>query len=112
MSNLLHNSTKFTDRGGNIDVIAAVDAGLSPPVLTLTVRDSGAGIAPSTLHRVFDFFVQGETPGRGKSGLGIGLAFGLRLAAAFGLAFALDLVLGLAIVSTPTLKAWRQTRGN
>jgi signal transduction histidine kinase/ActR/RegA family two-component response regulator len=79
LSNLLHNSTKFTDRGGNIDVIAAVDAGLSPPVLTLTVRDSGAGIAPSTLPRVFDFFVQGETPGRGKSGLGIGLALARQL---------------------------------
>jgi PAS domain S-box-containing protein len=79
LSNLLHNSTKFTDRGGSIEVIAAVDDSVSPPRLTLTVRDSGAGIAPSTLPRVFDFFVQGETPGRGKSGLGIGLGLAKQL---------------------------------
>ena len=79
LSNLLHNSTKFTDRGGNINVIAVVDDGELPPLLTLTVRDSGAGIAAATLPRVFDFFVQGETLGRGKSGLGIGLGLARQL---------------------------------
>ncbi|MGC4081548.1 MAG: ATP-binding protein [Vicinamibacterales bacterium] len=79
VSNLLHNSTKFTDRGGHIDVAAAVDASVSPPALTLSVRDSGIGIAPSVLPHVFDFFVQGETAGRVKSGLGIGLGLARQL---------------------------------
>jgi CheY-like chemotaxis protein len=50
-----------------------LEDGASPPRLTIRISDSGAGIAASTLPHVFDFFVQGEIPGRGKSGLGIGL---------------------------------------
>jgi PAS domain S-box-containing protein len=79
LSNLLHNSTKFTDRGGTIDVIGTVDESVTPALLTLTVRDSGAGIGEATLPHVFDFFVQGETAGRGKSGLGIGLGLAKQL---------------------------------
>lgn len=79
LSNLLHNSTKFTDRGGKIDIITTVDHTVLPPLLTLIVKDSGAGIAPATLPRVFDFFVQGDTVGRGKSGLGIGLGLARQL---------------------------------
>jgi PAS domain S-box-containing protein len=79
LSNLLNNATKFTDRGGQIAVSARVDDSASPPLLVLTITDSGAGITPSTLPYVFDFFVQGETPGRGKSGLGIGLGLAKQL---------------------------------
>jgi PAS domain S-box-containing protein len=79
LSNVLNNATKFTDRGGQIGVSAMVDDNLSPPLLTLTITDSGAGIAASTLPRVFEFFVQGDTPGHGKSGLGIGLGLAKQL---------------------------------
>jgi CheY-like chemotaxis protein len=79
LSNVLNNSTKFTDRGGNVDVAAAVDRSASAPLLTVRITDSGVGIAASTLPHVFDFFVQGETPGRGKSGLGIGLGLARQL---------------------------------
>jgi PAS domain S-box-containing protein len=79
LSNLLNNTTKFTDRGGHVEVSASVDGTVVPPLLTLVVRDSGVGIAASTLPRVFDFFVQGEAAGRGKSGLGIGLALARQL---------------------------------
>ncbi len=79
LSNVLNNSVKFTDRGGRIDLVAAVNTAESPPLLTLTVSDSGDGIAPATLPRIFDFFVQGDTPGRGKSGLGIGLGLARQL---------------------------------
>jgi PAS domain S-box-containing protein len=79
LSNVLNNSTKFTDRGGKIDVAAMVDSTVSPPQLTVSITDSGAGITASTLPHVFDFFVQGENPGRGKSGLGIGLGLAKQL---------------------------------
>jgi signal transduction histidine kinase/CheY-like chemotaxis protein len=79
LSNVLNNSTKFTDSGGSIDVTAIVDASASPPQLAVSVTDSGAGISASTLPHVFEFFVQGETPGRGKSGLGIGLGLARQL---------------------------------
>jgi PAS domain S-box-containing protein len=79
LSNVLNNATKFTDRGGSIGVSAMLDDHMSPPLLTLTITDSGAGIAASTLPHVFEFFFQGETPGRGKSGLGIGLGLAKQL---------------------------------
>lgn len=80
LSNLLHNATKFTDRGGRIDIVAAIETRPeSAPMLSLSVRDSGVGIPAATLPHVFDFFVQGETTGRGKSGLGIGLALAREL---------------------------------
>ena len=79
LSNVLNNATKFTDRGGQIGVSAVVDDSGSPPLLTLTITDSGAGITASTLPHVFEFFVQGDTPGRGKSGLGIGLGLAKQL---------------------------------
>ena len=48
LSNVLNNSTKFTDRGGKIDVAAMVDSTVSPPQLTVNIADSGAGITAST----------------------------------------------------------------
>jgi CheY-like chemotaxis protein len=46
----------------------------------LRVTDSGVGIAPELLSRVFDLFVQGERPlDRSAGGLGIGLSVGRRL---------------------------------
>jgi PAS domain S-box-containing protein len=79
LSNVLNNSTKFTDAGGSIAVAAVVDGSVSPPQLSVSVTDSGAGISASTLPHIFEFFVQGETPGRGKSGLGIGLGLARQL---------------------------------
>jgi PAS domain S-box-containing protein len=79
LSNVLNNAAKFTDRGGHIVVSAMVDDSVSPPLLTLTITDSGVGITASTLPHVFEFFVQGDTPGRGKSGLGIGLGLAKQL---------------------------------
>lgn len=74
IANLLHNATKFTPRGGAINVVARVDRAAGAPRLNLVVRDSGIGIAPETLPRVFDLFAQGDHTGVARSGLGIGLA--------------------------------------
>ncbi|HEY6243094.1 MAG TPA: ATP-binding protein [Pyrinomonadaceae bacterium] len=69
--NLLSNSVKFTDAGGKIRV--ALDRQDGDAVLT--VQDTGQGIHPSFLPRVFDMFRQGDTrASRQHSGLGIGLA--------------------------------------
>jgi PAS domain S-box-containing protein len=79
LANLLHNATKFTERGGSIGVHAVVDDGAVPPLLTLTVTDSGVGIPSAMLSRVFELFTQVEGSGRAKSGLGIGLALARQL---------------------------------
>jgi signal transduction histidine kinase/ActR/RegA family two-component response regulator len=71
VSNLLNNAAKYTPPGGSIEVAAA---GTGDDVV-LRVTDTGAGISPELLPRVFDLFVQGErTLDRTTGGLGLGLA--------------------------------------
>jgi CheY-like chemotaxis protein len=79
LSNLLNNAAKFTDRGGTIRIDAAVSVQNDPPMLSLTVSDTGAGIPASLLPHVFEFFVQGDLKKRAKSGLGIGLGLARQL---------------------------------
>ncbi|MGH9938731.1 MAG: PAS domain-containing protein [Blastocatellia bacterium] len=76
LSNLLNNAAKYTEDGGQIDLIAEC----VNEEVTLRVRDNGIGIAPEKLPRVFDMFAQiaGETD-RSQGGLGIGLTLARRL---------------------------------
>jgi len=68
--NLLSNATKFTDPGGRIDV----EVQRVGQEAVIRVRDTGAGIAPEMLPRVWDLFSQAERNlDRAQGGLGIGL---------------------------------------
>jgi signal transduction histidine kinase len=68
---LLSNAIKFTPRGGTVEL--SVDAGLREA--RLTVRDSGSGIDPKFLPRIFGRFTQADSsPTRAAGGLGVGLA--------------------------------------
>jgi signal transduction histidine kinase/ActR/RegA family two-component response regulator len=76
ISNLVHNSTKFTPHGGRITIRAQKRGAW----LRLSVRDTGAGIAADVLPQVFEVFVQGAPPfDRAQGGLGLGLALVRRL---------------------------------
>lgn len=70
LTNLLNNAAKYTDAGGRIGVTIerqGTDA-------IVRVRDSGIGIAPEMLPRIFDLFVQAERRlDRSQGGVGIGL---------------------------------------
>lgn len=69
--NLLDNAAKYTDPGGHIWVTGRREGDQG----VVSVRDSGAGIAPELLPRVFEVFAQGQqTLDRSRGGLGIGLA--------------------------------------
>lgn len=70
-SNLLINAAKYTPDGGDISLLMERDA----ESVYVRIRDSGVGIEPAMLSRVFGMFVQVATalPGR-ESGRGIGLA--------------------------------------
>ena len=72
-ANLLANAARYTPEGGWIELSHRLvpDAGQ----VVVQVRDSGQGIAPEMLARVFDLFVQGrQGPERSSGGLGVGLA--------------------------------------
>ena len=69
--NLLSNAVKFTDHDGQVDVTVAA----AGPSVEITVRDSGIGIAPEVLPRIFERFTQADGgTTRAHSGLGLGLA--------------------------------------
>jgi PAS domain S-box-containing protein len=71
MWNLLNNAVKFTPRGGRVYVTLR----RSDSSLELEVADTGKGIAPQFLPRVFDRFSQQEgSNSRNTGGLGLGLA--------------------------------------
>jgi PAS domain S-box-containing protein len=71
ISNLLNNAAKFTPSGGAITLTLDADESW----VKVSVSDSGAGMSPELLPRVFDLFTQGErTPDRAQGGLGLGLA--------------------------------------
>ena len=69
--NLIDNALKFTPPGGRVEVALARSGGET----TLAVSDTGQGIAPELLPRVFDRLTQGEGGPRGaQRGLGLGLS--------------------------------------
>ena len=75
-TNILTNAIKYTEPGGSISIRAYGD----DANVFVEVSDSGVGIAPELLPRVFDLFVQGErTLDRSQGGLGVGLAVVKRL---------------------------------
>jgi signal transduction histidine kinase len=73
--NLLRNAVKFTPTGGEI-TIRSSNTGENE--WRLEMRDTGIGLAPDALERIFDAFEQAGTQGlegnRGMGGLGLGLA--------------------------------------
>jgi PAS domain S-box-containing protein len=80
--NLLKNAVKFTPPGGTVTVTTRNDA-LNR--LVIEVSDTGVGIDPEVLPRIFDAFEQGEAAvARHFGGLGLGLAISKGLVAAHG----------------------------
>jgi signal transduction histidine kinase len=74
--NLLSNAAKYTEPGGRVDVVAERRDGEA----AIRVRDTGIGIAPEMLPRVWDLFTQADRAlDRAPGGLGIGLTVARRL---------------------------------
>jgi signal transduction histidine kinase/ActR/RegA family two-component response regulator len=80
--NLLKNAIKFTAENGEITISSTNPA---PQNITITVRDTGIGVEPDIIDRIFDPFEQGELTSRRRfGGLGLGLAISKSLAKAHG----------------------------
>ena len=81
LSNLLTNAAKYTDANGQILLRVFLDA----QRLTLTVKDSGIGLSPAAIPRLFEMFSQIDSAiDRAEGGLGIGLALVKGLVALHG----------------------------
>jgi len=75
--NLLSNAAKYTEAGGRIDVVAE-SAGDGR--VAVHIRDTGMGIAPEIMPRMWDLFAQADREiDRKQGGLGIGLTVARRL---------------------------------
>jgi len=69
--NLIENAAKYTNYGGNIWVKASVEG----QDAVVKVKDTGIGISPEMMPRIFDLFTQAEFASTDQgSGLGIGLS--------------------------------------
>ncbi len=80
--NLVNNAQKFTGPGGTITVRSSDGPGGR---VRVEVADTGAGIDPAVLPRLFNAFEQGDVrAARQQAGLGLGLAISRRLAEAHG----------------------------
>ncbi|MCX8008051.1 MAG: ATP-binding protein, partial [Coriobacteriia bacterium] len=99
VTNLVSNAVKFTE-AGSVTVAAASDGDF----VTIAVTDTGPGIAPHDVERIFLEFVQGPDPSgnRVAQGAGLGLAISKRLAEALGGAISVESTPGAG--STFTLR--------
>src|SRR5205814_2026054 len=93
LTNLLSNAVKFTAKG-EVVLAAQPDRSAHVPSVTFRVRDTGIGIKPEQLQRVFEAFRQADvSTTRQYGGTGLGLSISQRL---------VDLMDGeLALESTP-----------
>jgi CheY-like chemotaxis protein len=115
--NLIKNAIKFTPEGGAVTLQSRDggrdSAGGSGGVLSIIVSDTGIGIEPSVLPRIFEIFEQGgEASARRSGGLGLGLTIsrsiaeqhgGRLTAASGGEGYGATFTLELPRVSVPAL---------
>lgn len=82
LANLLDNAVRLTPEGGRI-VVSAVEEAASDGqgrIVRVSVADTGPGIDPAQLERLFDRFEQGEGRDTGAAGLGLTIVRGVAVA--------------------------------
>jgi signal transduction histidine kinase/CheY-like chemotaxis protein len=80
-ANILNNAAKYTADDGAIDVTVTREDGFA----VVVVKDTGVGIPPDMLTRVFDIFAQVDSNlGRAQGGIGVGLSLARSLVTLHG----------------------------
>jgi signal transduction histidine kinase len=98
---LVDNALKHTPRGGKVTLSTCQRSG----EVSAEVRDTGAGIAPEQLGRVFDRFYRADRA-RGRGGAGLGLAIARSLVQAHGGRLTLTGAPGAGVTATIRLRRW------
>lgn len=70
LDNLIENAVKYTPNGGSVQVVASTQADAA----TITIEDTGIGISPEHLPRIFDRFYRVNKDCNANSGAGLGLS--------------------------------------
>ena len=103
--NLLSNAIKFTPEGGEVRTELLLDEHRS---IVLKIHDTGIGIAPENLEKVFEPFSQiGDTYTRSHEGSGLGLALVRTLTELHGGTVGIESELGSGTTFTVTFPAER-----
>jgi signal transduction histidine kinase len=103
LMNLIGNAVKFTRQGAVTIRVEVVEPG-PPPVLRFSVRDTGIGMPPEVLERLFQPFSQGDSSTtRRYGGTGLGLSICQRLANAMGGSVSVESKIGEGSVFAVTL---------
>lgn len=85
LTNLVANSIKFTEQGEVVVEVSEVSRDGNQVVLRFSVRDTGIGIAPEKLLKIFEAFGQADTSTTRKyGGTGLGLTISSRLVQLMG----------------------------
>jgi len=85
LTNLLGNAIKFTETGSVRVVASIIEPKSSGPRLRLDVIDSGIGMKPEALNRIFQPFAQADTSiTRRFGGTGLGLSISRQISEALG----------------------------
>jgi signal transduction histidine kinase len=107
LGNLLSNAFKFTPRCG------AVELGVEPANngVLMRVRDTGAGIPPEQLPRIFEKFYQADNQGAAHTaGTGLGLAIAKQIVDAHGGSISCESTPGVGTTFSITLPVRVQRR--
>jgi two-component system, NtrC family, sensor histidine kinase KinB len=97
ITNLVTNAIRATETGGSIALSAALRQGF----VAISVRDTGRGIPPDSLDRIFEPFVQ--IPNAPAGGAGLGLSISRRIVQAHGGQLAVRSRLGQGTMFTFTV---------
>jgi len=100
LQNLVGNALKYTDHG-SVAIECTLDAG----ALTMCIRDTGIGIPPDKLERIFDEYYQVDTHGTKRLGVGLGLAIVKEVARLLKFRVKINSVVGQSTDVTVTIPA-------